>query len=212
MESARNSGFVSEQHPKQERLTYCINEALFDRETFLPCCAGLLLFGDNPQPHFPRRCATKVVFYDTKQEVPERDHLKKNITVGGPLYKQFLDSLDVITDIMSGISILTAHGMRKVDYPPEAIWEVVANAIIHRDYSISDDIQITIFQNGIEVKRPGRLPGFVTTDNYLDVGYSRNPKIIRTLARYEKAPNKDLREGLNTTFDKMKKWKLQSPF
>lgn len=83
--------------------------------------------------------------------------------------------------------------------------------MIHRDYSIADDIQVTIFQNRIEVKSPGRLPGFVTKDNYLDVRYSRNPKIFQTLARYKLPINKDLGEGLNTAFEKMRIWKLQSP-
>ncbi|CAD7045919.1 ATP-dependent DNA helicase RecG [Pseudorhizobium endolithicum] len=83
--------------------------------------------------------------------------------------------------------------------------------LIHRDYSVSDDIQIIIFQDRIEVRSPGRLPGFVTVHNFLDVRYSRNSKIVRTLAKYKDAPNKDLGEGLNTAFEKMKEWKLKSP-
>jgi len=106
---------------------------------------------------------------------------------------------------------MTPTGLKIISNPPEAIWEVVANAMIHRDYSIADDIQVSIFQNRIEVKSPGRLPGFVTKDNYLDVRYSRNPKIVQTLARYKSPINKDLGEGLNTAFEKMRFWKLQSP-
>jgi len=36
-------------------------------------------------------------------------------------------------------------------------------------------------------------------------------KIVRTLNRYKEAPNKDLGEGLNTTFQKMKEWGLKPP-
>lgn len=203
--------FTSALHPKHDPLAYCINEALIDRNTFKPTCAGILLFAERPQPIFPRRCATKIVFYDTKQEIPERDHLKKNVTIEGPIRLQFKQVIEEITAIMSGISVMTAQGLAKIEYPPEAIWEVVANAMIHRDYSVSDDIQISIFQNRIEVKSPGKLPGFVNVENYLDVRYSRNPKIVRTLARYKDAINKDLGEGLNTAFEKMRLWKLQSP-
>ena len=106
---------------------------------------------------------------------------------------------------------MTAKGLTNVSYPPEAIWEIVANAVIHRDYSISDDIHIIIFQNRIEIRSPGKLPGFVTVDNFLDVRYSRNSKIVRSLAKYKDPPNNDLGEGLNTAFEKMKKWKLKSP-
>ena len=85
------------------------------------------------------------------------------------------------------------------------------NALIHRDYSISDDVQVLIFDNRIEVISPGRLPGYVNVDNILDARYSRNPKIVRTLNRYKDAPNKDLGEGLDTTFQKMKEWGLKEP-
>ena len=51
----------------------------------------------------------------------------------------------------------------------------------------------------------------MTVDNILDARYSRNPKIVRTLNRYKDPPNKDLGEGLNTAFQKMKEWKLRAP-
>ncbi len=72
-------------------------------------------------------------------------------------------------------------------------------------------MQILIFDNRIEVLSPGRLPGYVTTENILDARYSRDPKIVRTLNRYENPPNKDLGEGLNTTFQKMKEFGLKEP-
>lgn len=51
----------------------------------------------------------------------------------------------------------------------------------------------------------------MTVGNILEARYSRNPKIVRTLARYPNAPNKDLGEGLNTTFQKMKEWGFKAP-
>ena len=103
------------------------------------------------------------------------------------------------------------HRSKNFNYPPEAIWEVIVNALIHRDYSISDDTQILIYNNRIEILSPGRLPGYVTVENILDARYARNSKIVRTLNRYKEAPNKDLGEGLNTTFQKMKEWGLKPP-
>ncbi|MES9827822.1 MAG: ATP-binding protein [Candidatus Thiodiazotropha sp.] len=68
-----------------------------------------------------------------------------------------------------------------------------------------------VFDNRIEILSPGRLPGYVTVENILDARYSRNPKIVRTLNRYRDAPNKDLGEGLNTAFQKMREWGLKKP-
>lgn len=194
-----------------DSLAFCVNEGLLDRSDWRPTVAGALLFSANPQGLIPTRCECRIVFYDTREEKPERQHLKINETVSGPLYRQIHSVVNRVTEIISNINILTPEGMKKVDYPPEAIWEIITNSIIHRDYSIADDIQIMIYQNRIEIKSPGTLPAFVTLENILDVRYSRNPKIVRTLRRYPEAPNQDLGEGLNTAYRKMQDRRLRPP-
>ena len=211
IDSKEMERFIEDSNIIPNSIAYAINEGLLDQKDWTPLAAGLLLYADNPQGNFPTRCETRIVFYDTKEDKPERNHLKINETIGGPLYQQIHRSIERISEIMSGISILTSEGLTKVSYPPEAVWEIVVNALIHRDYSISDDVQIVIFQNRIEIVSPGRLPGNVTVENILDVRDSRNPKIVKALRRYKDAPNKDLGEGLNTAFDKMKEWRLQPP-
>jgi ATP-dependent DNA helicase RecG len=105
---------------------------------------------------------------------------------------------------MSSIKIWTTDGLKAVAYPPETVWEVVVNAIIHRDYSVSDDVQVHIFDDRVVVSSPGRLPGYVTVDNILDARFARNPRVVGMLTRYGNPPNKDIGEGLNTAFQKMK--------
>lgn len=205
------SAFLSDYSPKTDPLDFLINQHLLDNSSWSPIYAGVLLFCQNPSGALPRRCAVKIARYETREDDPEREHLKEQITVEGYLYQLIHDSVREVTNIMSGIEIWTTEGMKKVEYPPETVWEIVTNAIIHRDYSISDDVQITIFNDRIEVLSPGKLPGYVTTENILDSRYSRNPKVVRTLNRYVDPPNKDLGEGLNTAFQKMKEWKLTPP-
>ena len=153
----------------------------------------------------------KIVRYETKEDDPERDHLSFTEPVEGTILTLIKKSVRRVTEIMSSISVWTTEGAKSMRYPPETLWEIVVNALIHRDYSISDDVQIVIFDNRIEVLSPGRLPGFVSRDNILDVRYARNPKIVGLLSRYKEAPNKDIGEGLNTAFQKMKEWKMRTP-
>ena len=133
--------FQSEARDAIEPLGFCINEGLISAKDFVPIAAGILLFSDNPPAQFPKRCGIKIAFYDTRLEKPERDHLKETITVAGPLYQQLHRASEAITRILSSITISTAEGFRKVEYPREAIWEILVNAAIHRDYSVADDIQ-----------------------------------------------------------------------
>ena len=203
--------FLTDYSPRTDSLDFLINQHLLENTSWNPVVAGILLFGQNPQAVLPRRCGVKIARYETKEDEPERDHLANEWTVEGPLYQVIIDTNARVSEIMRDVKIWTSEGLRPVNYPPETIWEIVTNAVIHRDYSISDDVQIHIFNNRIEVLSPGKLPGYVTVDNILDARYSRNSKIVRTLNRYKNPPNKDLGEGLNTAFQKMKEFKLKPP-
>jgi ATP-dependent DNA helicase RecG len=210
-ESKELSSFLTEYSPKTDPLEFCLNQNLLDYITWETKAAAALLFHPNPSAVIPRKCAVKITRYETKEDEPERDHMADQITIEGSLYPLIHGSVEAVKGIMSAVSVWTADGLKNLEYPPEAIWEVIVNALIHRDYSISDDVQILIYDNRIEVMSPGRLPGYVTIKNILDARYARNPKIVRTLNRYKNPPNKDLGEGLNTTFQKMKEWGLKDP-
>lgn len=211
VESDELKEFLDHYSPKTDPLEFCVNQNLLDFKTWTPRVASVLLFHPAPSGSVPRKCGVKITRYETKEDDPERDHLADQITVEGPLYQQIVSSIEAIKNVMKSVTIWTADGLKNVEYPPESIWEVVVNALIHRDYSVSDDVQILIYDNRIEVLSPGRLPGYVTVENILDARFSRNPKIVRTLNRYKDAPNKDLGEGLNTAFQKMKEWGLKDP-
>lgn len=211
VDSKELSNFLDRYSPATAPLDFVVGQNLVDRKSYEPRVAGILLFSENPAVLIPRKCSVRIARYTTREDDPERDHLDGTWTLEGPLYILIRETINKVTEVMSEINVWTIQGLKKLAYPAEAIWEIVANAFIHRDYSISDDIQILIFDNRIEVISPGRLPGYVTASNILESRYSRNSKIVRTLARYPDAPNKDLGEGLNTAFQKMKEWKLKPP-
>lgn len=203
--------FLQDLSPKTDPLEFVINQNLVDYKTWEVRAAAGLLFHPSPSAIMPRKCAVKVIRYETREEDPERDHLAEQVTVEGPLFRLIKQTIATVTRMMSEVKVWTAEGMGTLDYPAEAIWETIVNAVIHRDYSISDDVQIYIFDDRIDIHSPGRLPGYVTVNNILDARFSRNQKIVRTLNRYREAPNKDLGEGLNTAFQKMKEFGLKSP-
>jgi ATP-dependent DNA helicase RecG len=205
------SEFLTDYSPSTDPLELALNKNLIDRRSFKPKVAGVLLFSADPASLMPKKCSVRIVRYETKEEDPERDHLGPIETIEGPLYQIIHKTVNRVTGIMSSINVWTTDGPKAMAYPPETLWEIVVNAIIHRDYSMSDDVQILVFDNRIEVLSPGRLPAFVTRENILDVRYARNPRIVGMLSRYKSPPNKDIGEGLNTAFQKMKEWRLRSP-
>lgn len=211
IESEELKNFLSEYSPKSNSIDFTVNQNLIDRKSYDPKTAGILLFSDNPVPILPKRCGIKISRYETDIEVPERIHLKDQYTIEAPLYHQIQQAALQIKTIMESVKIMGSEGLAQAKYPPETIWEILVNAVIHRDYSISDDIHILIFNNRIEIISPGKLPGYVTLNNILDARFSRNSKIVRVLNKYKNPPNKDMGEGLNTAFQRMEEFRLKPP-
>ncbi len=59
-------------------------------------------------------------------------------------------------------------------YPEGVIRELLANALVHRPYTIKGDIFLNIYPDYIEVVNPGLLPIGVTADNILHTTRKRN--------------------------------------
>lgn len=176
-----------------------------------PTVCGVLLFSDEPQIDLPKS-NIKIYRYKTTAGAGTRETLAANPeTVEGCLYEQIFAAVDRTKSMTEEIPLLGLSGLEKIEYPTEAVHEIVTNAVIHRDYSINDDVHIRIFDNRIEIQSPDLLPGHVTELNYLEERFARNPKIVRILNKYRNPPNKDVGEGLNTAFEAMRKLKLQDP-
>ena len=174
--------------------------------------AALLLFSEEPQAVLPKRCGLKVYRYKTDTEEGSRETLDFDpISIEGNIYNQIKEAVDKTTEIIESVRLKTKDKLVQVNYPQEAIHEVITNAVIHRDYSITDDIHIQIYDNRVEVKSPGTLPGHITAENILSERFARNPVIVRLINKFPDPPNKDVGEGLNTAFESMRNLKLKPP-
>lgn len=127
------------------------------------------------------------------------------------LIRLFIAAVEQTTAAIEGIQRLGRSGLEAIIYPPETLHEIIANAILHRDYSVATDVQVRIFDNRIEVESPGKLPGHVTQDNILDTQSSRSPTLVRLINRFPNPPNQDVGEGLNTAFQAMQALRLRPP-
>ncbi len=173
---------------------------------------GVLLFADDPQAILPKRSGIKVYRYKTAETAGTRDTLAFTPkTVEGAAIKQIRAAVEDTIAVVQEARTLGTQGLEQIQYPPEAIHEIVTNAVIHRDYSIADDIHIRIYDNRVEVESPGRLPAHITPQNILDERFARNGNLVRLLNKYPNPPNKDVGEGLNTAFYAMRKLGLRDP-
>jgi ATP-dependent DNA helicase RecG len=180
--------------------------------TSKPTVAGVVLFADLPQAMLPKRTGIKIYRYKTSSEQGTRETLDFDpLSIEGNAYGQIRDAVGETQTIIESLHVRTPEGLSTLEYPTTAIHEIITNAVLHRDYSVADDIHIRIFDNRVEVLSPGTLPGHVTPENILDERFARNPSIVRLINKFPNPPNKDVGEGLNTAFNAMREMKLRDP-
>lgn len=177
-----------------------------------PTVAGVLLFSDEPQAIIPKRCGIKVYRYKTKEAEGFREALAFTPhTVEGSLYHQIKRAVALTRETAESIPKMGAEELEAIQYPQETLHEIITNAVIHRDYSIADDVHIRIFDNRVEVQSPGRLPAHITLKNIWKERFARNGAIVRMLNKFPDPPNKDVGEGLDTAARAMHQLGLKEP-
>jgi len=177
-----------------------------------PTVAGIVLFAEEPQAALPKRTGIKIYRYKTTGKEGTRDTLDGDPkSIEGHAYAQIGEAVRATAEIIESVRVNTPDGLESVKYPITALHEIITNAVLHRDYSIADDIHIRIFDNRVEVASPGTLPAHITPENILTERFARNASIVRLINKFPNPPNKDVGEGLNTAFSAMRDMKLQPP-
>ncbi len=140
-----------------------------------PVNAALLLFGKEPQKYFLNsklRCARflgnePIDFIDMQ-------------VIDGTLIEQVPLALNFIKkQINIGVRITGEPEREEIwEYPREALREAIINAVCHRDYEDSGNVQIRIFDNRLEVWSPGSLPYNVTLEDLKTVHHSQPRNLL----------------------------------
>lgn len=184
-----------------------------------PTLSGLMMFGEYPQAYLPQLFVACVVVPGTKLgdigELGQR--FDDNKRVEGTLDEMLAQTLNFIRRNIGTMVIIDDNGERKnvPEYPMKALKEAVANALIHRDYSINREsayIYVQIYDDRIEIINPGDLYGnnrmeSLGTDVMLE---ARNKNIVRLL---EEKGNiiENRHTGIATMREEMRKMGLPEP-
>jgi ATP-dependent DNA helicase RecG len=132
---------------------------------------GVLLFARNLRDALPQARLTLLYFKGTnKVEILDRREVVDDV------YTQFNQAILFLRSHLSLRSKI--EGTRREDQYeiPLAVWrEAIANAIIHRDYSVrGTDITIEIFSDRVTITNPGALPRGLTKRQFGRISIRRN--------------------------------------
>jgi len=164
--------------------------------------AGLVLFGNSPRRNL-HQAGIRIIVFDgeDRQYKALLDDVLDSPMVGlwrlddsGQrelasadlgIIERFIDKIEpFISEESSEID----EGFRREriwHYPREAVRELVINALVHRDWTRSVDIEICVYSNRLEVISPGALQNSMTIEKMLAGQRSpRNPLIVEVLRDY----------------------------
>jgi ATP-dependent DNA helicase RecG len=176
--------------------------------------AALLLFAKNIDNWHPRSQIRVLKINGNELESGVKYNVISDENVKGNIIDLLYESWEFLRPYLAYKTEFdaNAHFVQKFIYPEDAIKEALLNAIAHRDYHISNPIQILIFNNRIEIKSPGALLSTITISNLYELtGFqeSRNRLIAKVLR--ENKLMREIGEGMNRIFDLMNEENFQKP-
>ncbi len=125
--------------------------------------AGGLLFCKTPEFRLPTFVVKGVAFPGRTVDVANYDDSED---VSGKMETVFAESVAfVMRNLRHVQGDQSVNSLGRPQVPRIVIEELVANALIHRDYFVSAPIIIFIFSDRIEIKNPGHLPNNLTIEN-----------------------------------------------
>lgn len=104
---------------------------------------------------------------------------------GSSILRQYDQAIELFEQYYQYEEIAGYSRIQKELIPKEAFREAVANAIVHREWDIQSHIQISMYDDRIEINSPGDLPLGMTEEAYLheQVSNLRNPIIASVFHR-----------------------------
>lgn len=180
--------------------------------------SSVLLFCVYPQAYFPQLSIIATAVYGNEiGELGEGgERFLDNKRIEGNIDDMIDSALQFVKNNMRVSTIINPEtGKRndKFDYPITAVREVILNALVHRDYSIHTEgmpIQITMYNDRLEVKNPGGLYGRLTIDQLGKVQPdTRNPVLATAMETLSLTENRY--SGIPTIRSEMKNAGLPAP-
>ena len=181
----------------------------FDSGNF-PTIAGFLIFAKE-KPQLKRSFSRYIVRCVKYRGSNVATDIIDKADIDGTLNEQ-IDTMQkfILRNIRTSAEIVGTKRIDRYEYPEKAIREIVANAVIHRDYRITETYtQVNVFKDRLEIFNPGCLPPGVTVDNIRDAQVSRNEIIAARLKDLDYL--EEYGRGIDIVFTETEKWGLLQP-
>lgn len=158
--------------------------------------AGMLLFGKEPKKYLPQSGIDAAAFPGTEKDYATRERTTMRVpmtplvgTDGDILETGLVERALEFVRRNTPVTATLEGGARRVErptYPEEVVREAVVNALIHRDYLLAGtDVELSVYDDRLEIISPGKLPNGVTPESMrVGVRSPRNPLLKDVMRDY----------------------------
>ena len=113
-----------------------------------------------------------------------KTHILDRKEFHGNLYAIYQEVMGYFQAKLNSALIPHAQGRdERLELPESALREAVVNAIAHRDYRSTANVQVYIFQDRVEIVTPGGLPAGMREEDLGSKSVPRNPLLFSMLYR-----------------------------
>ncbi len=151
-----------------------------------PTVAGVLMAAPDGRRWLPNAFIQAVAYRGDRvhprgeKEVYQLDA----VDISGPLDKQVDEACRFVAKNMKLAAFKQLGRVDRPQFDMAAVFEVVVNAVAHRDYSIhGSKVRLRLFADRLELYSPGSLPNTLQPENLLYIQSSRNEVLSSLLAK-----------------------------
>lgn len=180
-----------------------------------PTLAGMLTLSDYPQQAYPNLCVTAVVVAGTEMSQDEHgNRFVDNKRFEGTIGQMVEEALAFVRRNTRTRTVIVDGKREDVpEYPENAVREVIANSLMHRDYgpySNGTPTRLMLFSDRLECWNPGGIYGGQSVEGLGHVNVqTRNPTLVSILEIQGVAENRH--SGIPVIRDEMRKAGLRPP-
>ena len=170
--------------------------------------AAVVLFADNPGRFIPRGTVQLVRRLGVG---PGPGPTSERTECSTPLAETLEQCLEFISRHTRQFEVIIGTTRDVLpEYPTTVLREAIINALAHRDYNLAGaTVDITIWDDRIEIQSPGSLPAHITVENMRHEHFSRNPRIMRVLKTMRLV--EEYGEGIDRMYREMEARLLEPP-
>ena len=162
--------------------------------------AGLVLFGRNPRRILRQAGIRWMAFEGVSKDYKAADDsildgpliaLWRQTPEGGRerlepgLLERLDDRMKPFVSFESDAITAGFSRARQWLYPPEALREAILNALVHRDWTRTTEVEVVAYSNRLEVTSPGAMQNSMTIEKMLGgQRFPRNPLMVEVMRDY----------------------------